>query len=309
MKEQFDIPILYTVFNRLDSIKQTFPEIRKIRPKQLFIGADGPRNPEEKAKTDSVRKYILENVDWDCEVKTLFFKKNLGVNVATFKAIDWFFKNVEKGIILEDDDLPSLSFFTFCKEMLTKYEKTPKVMSISGFTPIKISPRNKESYYFSKNFGVWGWATWRDRWQKADLLSSDFDKIEKNNDLKKIIKNPIERVIFKRIFKHSLVGNVSDWAFSFTFVHYKNNAICIKPKRNLIKNLGFIEESTNTTNNFIDRRFLCIEASKLDNPIVHPKKVEINKYLCNKEMRTDILRKSLKRILNKIGIIKYKYSY
>ena len=126
MEKQFDIPILYTVFNRLDVVKQTFPEIRKIKPKQLFIGADGPRNIKEKKKTDSVRKYILKNIDWKCDVETLFFEKNLGSNIAIFKATNWFFKNVKKGIVLEDDDLPSHSFFIFCKEMLVRYQNNNK---------------------------------------------------------------------------------------------------------------------------------------------------------------------------------------
>jgi hypothetical protein len=308
METQFDIPILYTVFNRLDVVKQTFSEIKKIKPKQLFIGADGPRNYEEKKETDSVRKYILENINWKCKVKTLFFEKNLGVNMATFKEIDWFFKNVEKGIVLEDDDLPSRSFFLFCKEMLIRYEKNPKVMTISGFTPIE-TPFLKESYYFAKNFGCWGWATWRDRWQKTNLLSSDFEKIEKEKKLNKIFKNPIERIILRRKFRYNLIGKVKGWDYAFSFLHYKNNAISIKSKKNLVKNLGFIDESTNTSNNFLDRKFLCIKASDLNFPLIHPKKIEINKSLSNKELRTDILRSLLKRILVTLRIIKYNYSY
>ena len=82
MEKRYNIPILYIVFNRLDSVKKTFNAIKEIKPKQLFIEADGPRNKEEKKKTDAVRKYILENIDWDCEVKTKFHSKNIGINQA-----------------------------------------------------------------------------------------------------------------------------------------------------------------------------------------------------------------------------------
>ena len=64
MENQFETPILYVVFNRLDVVKKTFPIIAKQKPKQLFIAADGPRNNKEKKKTDAVRQHILKNIDY-----------------------------------------------------------------------------------------------------------------------------------------------------------------------------------------------------------------------------------------------------
>jgi hypothetical protein len=302
MGKQFDIPILYTVFNRLDLVKKTFPEIKRIKPLQLFIGADGPRTKGEKKKTDEVRKYIIDNLNWKCEVKTLFLEKNLGVHKATFKEIDWFFNNVEKGIILEDDDLPNKSFFKFCREMLIKYEKDKRIFSISGFTSLK-KIRIRESYYFSKNFGVWGWATWKDRWKNSNLLKSDYELYKKNKKLNKIIQNPIERAVLRKRFDYYLIGGVRDWAFSFLFIHYKKNGICIKPKINLIKNLGFGKEFTNTYPNIIDRKFLCIENQELDFPLVSPIKIEPNKELCKKEFELDLLRIFLKNFFKKLHFL------
>ena len=107
-------PILFMIFNRLDTTQKVFNAIRQAKPKQLFVAADGPREDKEgeKGKCEQARK-IIEQVDWDCEVKTLFRDKNLGCKVAVSSAIDWFFENVEEGIILEDDCLPSTSFLWF----------------------------------------------------------------------------------------------------------------------------------------------------------------------------------------------------
>jgi len=134
MEEKFGLttPVLYLAFNRLGTVKKTFPEIRKAKPRQLFISCDGPRTKEEREKTDAVRKYILDNIDWKCNVKTLFRNKNLGCKYAVSSAIDWFFKNVKQGIILEDDCLPSQSFFRFCQEMLERYKDDERIMQISG---------------------------------------------------------------------------------------------------------------------------------------------------------------------------------
>ena len=86
-------PVLYLVFNRLGTVKRSFEAIRKAAPAQLFIAADGPRNDRsgEKEICQAVRDYILEHIDWKCEVKIRFQEKNFGCKVAVSSAIDWFF--------------------------------------------------------------------------------------------------------------------------------------------------------------------------------------------------------------------------
>jgi len=40
---QFETPILFLVFNRFDTAQRVFDEIRKQKPKYLYVAADGPR--------------------------------------------------------------------------------------------------------------------------------------------------------------------------------------------------------------------------------------------------------------------------
>ena len=109
--------VLFLVFNRLDTTKQVFEAIRQAKPPRLYVAADGPRESKEgeKEKVKAVRKYVMDNIDWKCEVKTLFRDKNLGCKMAVSGAIDLFFENEEMGIILEDDCLPNQSFFGFVR--------------------------------------------------------------------------------------------------------------------------------------------------------------------------------------------------
>jgi len=172
-------PILYLAFNRIDSVKRTFPEICKAKPAQLFIGCDGPRTGEEQEKTDEVRKYILDNIDWDCDVKTLFRDDNIGCKYAVAGAIDWFFSHVEEGIILEDDCLPDPTFFRFCDEMLERYRDDDKVMNIGGSNilgefQVTNNLEMDDNYLFSTHFFCWGWATWKDSWEKMDLEMDNY---------------------------------------------------------------------------------------------------------------------------------------
>ncbi len=124
MENQFKPPhplntaVLFLVFNRLDVTKQVFGAIKQAKPPRLYIAADGARETKdgEELKVEEVRDFILSNIDWECEVKTLFRENNFGCKYAVSGAIDWFFENEEMGIILEDDCLPSQSFFWFCEE-------------------------------------------------------------------------------------------------------------------------------------------------------------------------------------------------
>ena len=117
MTPPINTPVLFLVFNRLDTTKQVFESIKRAQPPRIYISSDGPRNnvDGENEVVEIVRNYILENIDWDCEVYTLFRDRNLGCKYAVSEAITWFFKNEEQGIVLEDDCLPIESFFWYCE--------------------------------------------------------------------------------------------------------------------------------------------------------------------------------------------------
>ena len=96
-----NVPILLIIFNRFETTVLVFEKIKEIRPKKLYLAADGPRFnvPEDKDKTKRVRDYVISNIDWDCEVKTLFREKNFGCKKNVSEAITWMFEFEDKGII------------------------------------------------------------------------------------------------------------------------------------------------------------------------------------------------------------------
>ena len=158
---EFNVPILLIVFNRLNTTQKVFEKIKEVKPKKFFIAADGPRKNKEgeKEKTGEVRKFILENIDWDCEVKTLFRDENLGCGKSVSGAITWFFENVEEGIIFEDDTVPDKSLFNFCEAMLNKYRLENEIKIIGGVNFQDGIKRGDASYYFTRICHIWGWAT------------------------------------------------------------------------------------------------------------------------------------------------------
>lgn len=240
-----ETPVLFLIFNRPDTTEQVFAKIREARPKQLFVAADGPRIEKtgEAEKCEIVRQIAI-NVDWDCEVKTLFRKDNLGCGLAVSQAITWFFEHVEQGIILEDDVLPDLSFFEFCRTLLDKYHSNLNVMTVCGTNFLNYSPSNG-SYYFSRNFHAWGWATWKRSWQSFSLQLENYDYF-KNYQSRKLWKNSKERNHWLKIFNQVNSGSIDSWDYSMSYLIFRERRLSIIPTVNLIRNIGFNADATHT---------------------------------------------------------------
>lgn len=235
-------PVLFIVFNRPDTTQEVFNVIRKVKPKKLFISADGARNSSELTLCDKTRE-IIKQVDWDCEVMTLFQETNLGCKLGVSTAINWFFNNVDEGIILEDDCLPSKSFFTFCEYMLNKYRYDDEVMHIGG---VNFLPEMKESYYFSRYNCIWGWATWKRAWEKYDVNMQNFPKFKEEKLINRIFSNKIIKLYWMSLFSQAFKNKIDTWDYQWTFAVWNNNGISILPGVNLISNIGFDERATHT---------------------------------------------------------------
>ena len=141
-------PVAFLVFNRPDLTARVFERIAAARPQTLLLVADGPRNENEVATCDQVRN-IITRVDWDCRVLTNFSDINLGCKRRVASGLDWVFSQVEEAIILEDDCLPSLSFFPFCQGLLERYRDDNRIFAIGGTNLQFGISRTEHSYYFS----------------------------------------------------------------------------------------------------------------------------------------------------------------
>ncbi|NLK47110.1 MAG: nucleotide-diphospho-sugar transferase [Treponema sp.] len=249
--KQLDVPVLFLTFNRLETTIQVFEQIKKQKPTQFFLASDGPRvdKIDEANVVHSVRKYLLDSIDWRCEVHTLFRSKNLGCGKAVSSAITWFFDNVEYGIILEDDCLPSDSFFKYAKELLLYYKKEPSVMHIGGYNPLDISLNGTDSYYFTKIHQCWGWASWRRSWKNFsyDITIEEYKNFIHSRKFKQVFPHIEERRYWKRVFREMTDQKINTWDYQWTFAILKNMGFCINPCRNLISNIGFSKDALHTT--------------------------------------------------------------
>lgn len=273
----FNTPILFLIFNRPDKADKVFEAIRTVKPKYLYLAADGPRiNKANEAEVcANTREIVLNSIDWDCEVKTLFREINLGCGKAVSEAITWFFDNVEEGIIIEDDCLPSLSFFSFCSQLLHYYRYDERIMMISGNNFQQGIKRGKGDYYFSAYLHIWGWASWRRAWEKYEFEPKVINERNIVSILRKYFNTKSEIDFWFSNFKAIQMKNVDTWDFQWAFSIWAANGLSILPNVNLVSNIGFGENASHTINE--SSIFSKVKTSSINTSLVHPRKIKQNR--------------------------------
>jgi hypothetical protein len=232
-------PVAFLIFNRLDVTEKVFSAIALAKPKKLFVVADGPRFPEEVEKCEKTRS-IIQRVNWDCEVLTNFSDTNLGCGQRISSGIDWVFSQVEEAIFLEDDTLPTHSFFSFCEAMLERYRYDERVMHINGDNSVNQN-RVADSYYFSRYVHIWGWASWRRAWQHYDYQMKTWPMFKQSGCFKTVCEDPYERAYWENIFDQ--MNNdpqvIDTWDYQWLYACWSQGGLAIAPNQNLISNIGF----------------------------------------------------------------------
>jgi hypothetical protein len=248
----FNTPILFLVFNRPDTTRQVFERIKAQRPKYLYIAADGarPGKPDEMRLTKEVRT-IATNIDWDCEVITLFRTENLGCGRAVREAITWFFENVDMGIILEDDCLPTNDFFAYCEQMLRKYSNDSSIAVINGCNFGFQQPCN--SYFASRYMNSWGWASWSRTALQIDYSMTRWPSVSTLYFLRRRLRGNLLEFdldwykywfdLFNSVYK----GTLDTWDYQWQFFILFNKKKVLVPPKNLVVNIGFQKDATHTT--------------------------------------------------------------
>ncbi|HEX8060770.1 MAG TPA: nucleotide-diphospho-sugar transferase [Cyclobacteriaceae bacterium] len=280
--------VLFVVFARPDTTAKVFEKIRRARPSRLYVAADGvrPDKPGEKERCEEVRK-ITTNVDWPCELKTFFRDTNVGCGAGVSTAIDWFFEHEEEGIILEDDCVPSFSFFQFCAELLERYRYDSRVMAIGGNNLEPQQRREQEySYTFSKLTYIWGWATWRRAWKLHDNNVRLFGEVNKKEYLAPGYSSIYERDLFQYVFGKMYTNDDpvtcrrNVWDYQWQFACRIHSGLIIVPAVNLVSNIGFGELATNVYGQQIGTG---LRLEEMEMPLVHPEFVMVDR---RREKRT-----------------------
>jgi len=263
-------PVAFIIFNRPDTTERVFSEIAKAKPSKLLVVADGARMDRVgEAERVAATRAIIKRVDWPCEVLTNFSEENLGCKLRVSSGIDWVFEQVEEAIILEDDCLPTATFFQFCQEMLERYRHDFRIGMVSG-NNFQFGHHHyySDSYYFSKYTYIWGWASWRNRWQEAyDVHMNKWPQIRDSGELANLVLEKGQIGYWKKIFDRMYSGKADTWDFQWTFANWTQGWLAILPSVNLISNIGF---GVNSTHSRLVTKLANMSAQDLSFPLTHP---------------------------------------
>lgn len=265
-------PVLFTIFNRPDLTRRVFARIRDARPPVLLVVADGPRegNLSDLALTRAARAEI--QVDWPCEFLTNYAETNMGCGVRLATGTTWAFKQVERALTLEDDNLPHPDYFRVVDELLDRLDEHKQIWGISGSRAVTEPMRpGADSYSFEHSVWHHSMATWADRWAHYDF----YVKSWKESDLpRKRLERRLqgeELALWIRAMDEAYVDShkpryqTSDFQYQYLVQQF---GFCAVTAHNMVSEIGFRADATNNRdpNNWLGK----LPAYGMEFPLIHP---------------------------------------
>lgn len=284
--EQFDIPVVVFFFKRAEKAALVIDRIAQVRPKKIYLISDGPRNSAETAEVLACRQRLEERITWPCEVVRNYAETNKGVFDRIGLGAQWVLAQEEAAIFLEDDNLPELSFFPFCKQMLWRYRDDDRVLWVCGTNYLReYEPEDGSSYVFTHHILPCGWASWGHKFGKyyqgdLSLLDDPFivRRIKLENTNKALGRQDMQNWVRER-YRILNAGRPSSWDYQMSFTLRLYGLYGVVPKFNQIENIGVDEHSIHggtSYKNIMTRRFCGLKTKTLNFPLVHPKVVWVD---------------------------------
>ena len=275
-----NIPVVVFLYRRIDTLARVFHVLEQAKPAKIYLLSDAGRNKEEHIEVEAVRSHALHLITWKCEVITRFAQANLGVYENIGLGARWVFEREEKAIFLEDDNLPNLTFFGYCSELLDKYEHDERILWICGTNYTDVFSWCDSSYFFTQHLLPCGWASWSKKFTNAyDVHLSALNSTSKLRCFSRSYRNRAlyrqqrDSVLNER--ERRLRGcRYQSWDYHMLLTLRANGLWGIAPKTNLITNIGADALSAHggvSTALEMSRRFCDIPSKEIQLPLRHPK--------------------------------------
>lgn len=255
-----DVPVKTNIWIRPNCQKMQFEVIKNARPSLLFLQSDGGRNEKEQEIIAENRKLIENGIDWNCRLIKIYEETNHGLYEMGDISNECIWGMVDRCVFLEDDHIPSVSFFCFCAEMLKKYENDLRVFAICGMNHIGDYRKPEADYFFSRVGSIWGCACWKRSWEmfydfayeKSAYVMERVDEVARKDT---VLRKTMRAHMAGQIYQNHPVGA----EYMFSFCVYAQNQLLLLPRKNMIKCIGYEEGSTH----FCGKEFLSKGAAQI----------------------------------------------
>lgn len=274
-----DLSVCILFFNRPRMLSRLLGALAAAdaRPARLYLYQDGPRGEHDLPGIEACRE-VAEHVGWPCEVHRLYQERNYGCDPSNYMAQRWAFSQTDKCVFLEDDDVPSPSFLPFCKEMLDRYEHDERIGMIAGFNPDEVTTDVDADYFFTTNFSIWGWASWRRVFDRWDAHYGWLDDAHAVGLIERLTDERRLRTDFLPMCRAHRASGKAYYETIFHAALLLHSQLAVVPRVNLIRNLGVTDDSTHFAGSVRQlphgyRRIFTMGAHTLDFPLRHPRYV------------------------------------
>ena len=266
-------PVALIMFNRPDLTIRVAQHILNAKPSAVYLIADGPRadHPGERDLCNETREAVL-SLPWECPVHTLFAEENVGLRARVSSGLDWVFSHVEAAIIVEDDCLADESFFPYASELLARYASDSRVGVVSGNNFLRGRRVSDDSYFFSTDVRIWGWATWARVWTDFSREGLDYPwSVDEAREVVASVPSPGRRKALLRDAERA--HRINSWALPFVLHSAKRGYLSVVPEVNLVTNVGFGARSTHTK---FESFTAEVDIEPMSFPLRHPNVIQPN---------------------------------
>lgn len=236
-----DVPVLFETFARPEYARQAFDAIKQAKPRTLYFYSNKARSdrPDEVERNNVVREYIKE-IDWDCDLHTFLRDEYVDVFTSLWGSLDWFFSNVDCGIVIEEDVVTCPAFYDYMTQLLNKYKDTKNVWLISGDNALPQYSPKRMSYFPSRFADIYGWGSWADRWNSMDREMAQWPSFRHSKEFTSYYGNWMQRFLQKKYFDqvYNNKENYHSWDIVLHYNMALNNGYCLMPFTNMVADIG-----------------------------------------------------------------------
>lgn len=275
-------PVIVTVYDRLQHFKKCIEALKRNKlaaESELYVVSDAPGKPEHTLRIEQVRDYTRTIAGFK-KVRFVFREENFGANRSFLDITRQVLDDHGRFIFLEDDVVAAPGFLDFMNGGLNFYEHEKRVFSIAAFTlPIEFPPTFKGDVFFLPSNCPWGFATWKDRWTKADLSNSDrYTLAMQDRKLRKKLISTGRYMM--QVLKSDSLGWIQAPDVRVAYHQFTHDVYTVYPRETKTVNIGL--DGSGLHSGTDRKKKYCVQPARSEVPVVFDAEVRLD---------TDIVRR------------------
>jgi hypothetical protein len=211
----------------------------------LWVFSDGPRTEADRDFVDAVRK-VVHSASGFRSVQVSEAAANRGLAASVIDGVGQVLARSGACIVVEDDLDLAPGFLEFLNGALEHYAEVPEVFSLSGYAPpvrrVRVEPQN--SVWFAPRPCSWGWATWKDRWDRVDWSVTDRKVFFEDAEARRRLESGGRDLAY--FLRLQLRGDLDSWAVRMAWSQSRVGGLTLYPARSFVANHGLDGSGTHS---------------------------------------------------------------